>query len=509
MLISFYVIAASVLHGLIILPSSTGAANYNTLVVYISKIGTKQINERYILMRTFSVALGVGYGMLHLLQQKDRLYFSTVQLNTVEYIYGNFQKKALTKAWSFSWRMATYFWIVYNILLSRPLVNMAMRFVSEDIRYHAPQYGPRWYSVGLAIELLLASVSISIFFETLHLLCDRILTKTMNATTSSIDPNACQVSGLKLGGGSGPNALLTYHAFQELNHLAGTAKARRVEIYTDASSSPSAWKQISAPCLDVLTKATDRINKSIKAGKPAAPALVSSTLGTSSLNSSFRRRLPPGQGGAFESNIFRPSKKDTFFDSLKGPSTEELLAKAKIEADKDSTKRPNLTGSRDRPEVVAFRWLHDKIKELVLKRPEIQKIFNKIPNADLLHSTEDYMLIVWSAQSLSRLVQASYSEDQFGIVQTDITKVLEALLGLLIAFESLLLKESGSKQLEPSPISAIVGAQELVIDRPQILVRALKPCIYQVINTFKGQMEEFAVAPAYSERLRQFVQFDD
>jgi hypothetical protein len=40
-----------------------------------------QVNERYILTRTFSVVFGLVYGMNHLLYQKDWLTFTEIQVS--------------------------------------------------------------------------------------------------------------------------------------------------------------------------------------------------------------------------------------------------------------------------------------------------------------------------------------------------------------------------------------------------------------------------------------------
>lgn len=220
----------------------------------------------------------------------------------------------------------------------------------------------------------------------------------MNVSGGSIDPNACLISGLKVdGSNTTPETLLTYHAFQELAHLAGHSPARRRNIFNDAGSSPSSWTQISSHCILLLNKATTRINtvpakpSSASAGKPA----------TAALGSTVRRRLPPGQGGAFESNIFRPSKHDHFFDSLKGLSTEEILAKSRAEAAKDATKASSTVTPKDRLELIVFRWISNKVKELALRYPDLQRHLSVIPEKEILRSTDDFHLILWAFQSKS------------------------------------------------------------------------------------------------------------
>ncbi|KAF9102501.1 Nucleoporin NDC1 [Mortierella sp. AM989] len=448
--------------------------------------------------------------MRHLLYQQDWLTFTEVQLSTVEHVFNNYWKGAVKKSARLASRFTFTFWFGYNILLSRFLLNMTMRFVADEILFHAPQYGPRWYSIRLAIRLFITSFSISVFTESVHILCDHFLSLKMDASASSVDPNACIVSGLKVdGSNTTPESLLTYHAFQELNNVAGYVIYRRTDIFSEATHTPSGWKQISGHCMKLLVKAANRIDKASSKGSSTASIKSSQTL-----NTTIRRRLPPGKGGAVEANIFRSSKQEHFLDSLKGPSTEEILAKAKIDADKsladpNSGKRPNLGGSRDRLEIVAYHWVCKNLKDLVFKHPELQKQLSRIPSSNLFRATEDFQLTVWSFQSLARLVVASYQEDSYGVVQRDIPKILETMLKLLMSLEYFLVTEGRLEAFVSTPYSAHVDAQKLVNARSIALAETLRTSIYQIVVTFRGHIGEFVLAPAYADRLQHFIEFDD
>lgn len=215
----------------------------------------------------------------------------------------------------------------------------------------------------------------------------------------SVDPNACMVTGLKVdGSNTKAESLLTYHAFQELSYFAGYDPARRSELFSEATNVPSSWQQISTNCIQVLNKATNRVDKSAS----KAPS-ETSAVAPQALNTTFRRRLPPEKGGAFETNIFRPTRHDHFFDNFKGASTEEILANERIAADKtladpNSNKRPNLGVSMDRVELVAYRWLDNNFKDTIFKYPEIQKRLSDIPSSELFNGIEDFHLVIWSFQ---------------------------------------------------------------------------------------------------------------
>lgn len=94
----------------------------------------------------------------------------------VDYVFTHYNKNVIKRSVLFSARFAAGFWVIYNFFFGRLLVSMAMRFVVEDIQYHAPQYGPRWYSLGLAIRLFLTALPITMFMESVHLVCQHFLT---------------------------------------------------------------------------------------------------------------------------------------------------------------------------------------------------------------------------------------------------------------------------------------------------------------------------------------------
>jgi len=94
----------------------------------------------------------------------------------VDYVFTHYHKNVVKRSVLLSARFAAAFWVIYNLFFGRLLVSMAMRFVAEDIQYHAPQYGPRWYSFGLAIRLFLTALPITMFMESVHLVCQHFLT---------------------------------------------------------------------------------------------------------------------------------------------------------------------------------------------------------------------------------------------------------------------------------------------------------------------------------------------
>ncbi|KAG0257952.1 Nucleoporin NDC1 [Actinomortierella ambigua] len=514
-LLVFYTFSSLFLNVLINGQASTGTKNYNDLVVYISHKGLVQINERYIMTRVFGAVLGLFYGLWRLFNQKDWLAFSPVQLRVSTAIFSRLRQIFSTTVTG-SFVIVGGLWFTYNIFLSRVLVRMAMSVVSEEILNQTSKYGPRWYHLGLFLRFVFNTIVIRSYFEAINALSDFVLTKSLNVAATSIDPNACLISGLKGSASlSRTDQFLRLHAFQELAHAARYDPQRRLDIFTDAQSQPTAWKQISDECVAVLKQAKSRFDQLAGRGRSsassAATATATAALAASSTASllrdsdvTVRRRLPPGQGGALEMNIFKPSKKTSFFDTLKGKSTEEILegqqTKAGVEANVE--KMPGLAVQH--PEIAAFRWISARLGALFLRHPVLHAVLKKFPDTRTLEDAEDFQLNIWAFQALAHLVRASFSEDQVGVVQRDISVVLEAMLELLLSVEAYLLRERalcgehGDESLELSAHG-----------RVHALTEALRTAIYQIVDVFQWQLDEFKLSSKSSERLRYFLLYQD
>ncbi|KAF9978737.1 Nucleoporin NDC1 [Actinomortierella ambigua] len=513
-LLAFYTISSLFLNVLINGQASTSTKNYNDLVVYISHKGLVQVNERYLMTRVFGAAFGLSYGLWRLVNQKDWLVFSPVQLGVITTLRTRLLQNISTTVKG-SFVLTGGFWFTYNILLSRMVVRMAMSIVSEEILNQTSKYGPRWYHLGLFLRFVFNAIVIRTFFEAINALSDYILTKKLNVVTTSIDPNACLISGLKGSSSSRTDQFLRLHAFQELAHAARHDPQRRFDIFTDAQSQPTAWKQISDECVAVLKQAKSRFDRLAGRGSSsassAAAAAATAALAASSTASllrdsdvTVRRRLPPEQGGALEMNIFKASKKTSFFDSLKGKSTEEILAEQSKKAGADSgvQKMPGLAVQH--PEIAAFTWINARFQAFLLRHPAFQATLKKIPDTRTLENAEDFQLNIWAFQALAHLVRASFSEDQVGVVQRDIPVVLEAMLGLLLSLEAYLLRERAACG-ESGDESLALSEHE----RVRALTEALRTSIYQIVDVFQWQLEEFKLSSKSSERLRYFLQYQD
>ncbi|KAF1414493.1 Nucleoporin NDC1, partial [Spheniscus humboldti] len=80
-----------------------------------------------------------------------------------------------------------------------------------------------------------------------------------------------------------------------------------------------------------------------------------------------------------------------------------------------------------------YTWLQNKqeqIKNFLSKRVLIMYFFSKHPEASIQAVFSDAQMHIWALEGLSHLVAASFTEDQFGVVQTTLPAILNTLLTL-------------------------------------------------------------------------------
>ncbi|NXW35237.1 NDC1 protein, partial [Phaetusa simplex] len=98
---------------------------------------------------------------------------------------------------------------------------------------------------------------------------------------------------------------------------------------------------------------------------------------------------------------------------------------------------PVLSAARAGSEAVQpsfiYTWLQNKqeqIKNFLSKRVLIMYFFSKHPEASIQAAFSDAQMHIWALGGLSHLVAASFTEDQFGVVQTTLPDILNTLLTL-------------------------------------------------------------------------------
>ncbi|XP_071216759.1 nucleoporin NDC1 isoform X4 [Salvelinus alpinus] len=148
----------------------------------------------------------------------------------------------------------------------------------------------------------------------------------------------------------------------------------------------------------------------------------------------------------------------------------------------------------------------DQVKHFLAKRVLIMYLFNKLPEASSQALFADSQVHIWALQGLSHLVAASFSEDQYGIVQTTLPTILSTLLVLQEAVDRhFKLPHTSSK---PGHCSCSMGDDSYKTLR-FALRSTLKTAVYRITATFGGHLHAVQMSAEHRKRLQHFLEYKE
>ncbi|XP_056913890.1 nucleoporin NDC1 [Takifugu flavidus] len=148
----------------------------------------------------------------------------------------------------------------------------------------------------------------------------------------------------------------------------------------------------------------------------------------------------------------------------------------------------------------------EQVKGFLAKRVLIMYLFNKLPEASSQALFADSQAHIWALEGLSCLVQASFSEDQFGVVQTTLPSILSCMLTLQEAVDRhFKLPHASSK-----PVRSSSSMEDSTHKTLRFALRAtLKTAIYRITTTFRDHLRAVQLSPEHQKRLQQFLEYKE
>nr|XP_021386076.1 nucleoporin NDC1 isoform X1 [Lonchura striata domestica] len=168
------------------------------------------------------------------------------------------------------------------------------------------------------------------------------------------------------------------------------------------------------------------------------------------------------------------------------------------------------TGSEAvQPRFIFYTWLQNKqeqIKNFLLKRALIMYFFSKHPEASIQAVFCDAQMHIWALEGLSHLVAASFTEDQFGVVQTTLPAILNTLLTLQeVVDRHFKLPHVSSKP--PRISGSLVDTSYKTL---RFALRAsLKTALYRITTVFGEHLNAVQVSTEHKKRLQQFLDYKE
>ncbi|XP_062436837.1 nucleoporin NDC1 isoform X2 [Rhea pennata] len=156
-----------------------------------------------------------------------------------------------------------------------------------------------------------------------------------------------------------------------------------------------------------------------------------------------------------------------------------------------------------------YTWLQNKqeqIKNFLSKRVLIMYFFSKHPEASIQAVFSDAQMHIWALEGLSHLVAASFTEDQFGVVQT----TLPAILNTLLTLQEVVDKHFKLPHVSSKPPRISGNLVDTSYKTLRFALRAsLKTALYRITTVFGEHLNAVQVSTEHKKRLQQFLEYKE
>ncbi|KAK4820433.1 hypothetical protein QYF61_026618 [Mycteria americana] len=358
---------------------------------------------------------------------------------------------------------------------------------------------------------------------------------------------------------SNPPLIIKFLALQDLMLLSQYSPVRRQEVFSlsQPGGHPHNWTAISRECLSLLSDLTQRLITQQEAAaangrakqpagelkvSPQTPGAVvtedmsfqsqrSNIVPRASMSSLVKSSLmplktPPGSavGSPFSSPALNCKMgildvNSPWHGSVQSPHVTRRGPKLWTSGSdlqmngSQHESFPVLSTARAGSEAVQpsfiYTWLQNKqeqIKNFLSKRVLIMYFFSKHPEASIQAVFSDAQMHIWALEGLSHLVAASFTEDQFGVVQTTLPAILNTLLTLQeVVDRHFKLPHVSSKP--PRISGSLVDTSYKTL---RFALRAsLKTALYRITTVFGEHLNAVQVSTEHKKRLQQFLEYKE
>uniref|UniRef100_A0A669DWS3 Nucleoporin NDC1 n=1 Tax=Oreochromis niloticus TaxID=8128 RepID=A0A669DWS3_ORENI len=280
-------------------------------------------------------------------------------------------------------------------------------------------------------------------------------------------------------------------ALQDLALLSQHSPLRRCEVFSlsQPGGHPHNWNAISKECLSLLADLTQRL--------VAYHDTVATNGRAKSLSSGSERKTSSETSGTLISQKWLSIPLTApFTPDLDSPFMSPALRRLAAPVEQGSP----WYGTVQSPHIMR------RVKNFLAKRVLIVYLFNKLPEASSQALFADSQAHIWALEGLSYLVQASFSEDQFGVVQTTLPSILSCMLVLQEAVDRhFKLPHASSK-----PVRSTSSMGDSTYKTLRFALRAtLKTAIYRITTTFGDHLNAVQLSAEHRKRLQQFLEYKE
>uniref|UniRef100_A0A8C4NKX6 Nucleoporin NDC1 n=1 Tax=Eptatretus burgeri TaxID=7764 RepID=A0A8C4NKX6_EPTBU len=146
------------------------------------------------------------------------------------------------------------------------------------------------------------------------------------------------------------------------------------------------------------------------------------------------------------------------------------------------------------------------VRAFLIKMPIVVYATQKIAESSSQALFADGQAHIWALEAVSHLVAASFTEDQYGVVQTNLSSILCAMVNLLEAID----KHFKLPQASNKPLRLTDSWPDASFKSLRFAVRsALRTALHRISNTFGHHLKAVDLSPEHLKRLQMFVDYKE
>ncbi|KAM4604890.1 nucleoporin NDC1 isoform 2-T2 [Polymixia lowei] len=341
--------------------------------------------------------------------------------------------------------------------------------------------------------------------------------------------------------------ILKFLALQDMALLSQHSPSRRLEVFSlsQPGGHPHNWNAISKECLSLLADLTQRLvahhdtvatngrakSQSTGSDKKSASSESSVTSGTEDLLSprpGVVIRTPASALVRSLAGVPRSPLTAPFTPDLDSPFSFSSPALRRLARTPDafspvygglqsphvmrrgpklwSTSTDTQTNGSPPPSPASASSSTLAVSKPSLLAQFLQSRKEQLPEASSQALFADGQSHIWALEGLSHLVEASFSEDQFGVVQTSLPSILSSMLILQEAVDRhFKLPHASSK-----PVRSTCSMGDPSYKTLRFALRAtLKTAIYRITTTFREHLNAVPMSAEHRKRLQQFLEYKE
>uniref|UniRef100_A0A8C0UJU3 Nucleoporin NDC1 n=1 Tax=Cyanistes caeruleus TaxID=156563 RepID=A0A8C0UJU3_CYACU len=334
---------------------------------------------------------------------------------------------------------------------------------------------------------------------------------------------------------SNPPLLIKFLALQDLMLLSQYSPVRRQEVFSlsQPGGHPHNWTAISRECLSLLSDLTQRLIAQQEAaaaanGRAKPPVgelkVPPQTPGIASMSPLVKPSLMPVKtspgsdvGSPFSSPALNYKMGVVDIKSpwhgpvqsphvmRRGPKLWTSVSDQQMNGSHHES-FPVLSAARTGTEAVQPRFIYTWLQNKQEQCTQNILVSSQHPEASIQAVFSDAQMHIWALEGLSHLVAASFTEDQFGVVQTTLPAILNTLLTLQeVVDRHFKLPHVSSKP--PRISGSLVDTSYKTL---RFALRAsLKTALYRITTVFGEHLNAVQVSTEHKKRLQQFLEYKE